>query len=145
MSKERLEEIEKSFNFWVNEDESIGILPEDIEWIIQQAKLGISQQEQFHDYKTENLSLQKRVQELENHLKLYEFWYRTAYEQNKRYREALELLVKQETIGNDVKTGKTAISYNGMIALKGLGVFNDDNYIVYGLDEIIESVLEESK
>src|SRR5690625_2613980 len=87
----------------------------------------------------------ERVQDLENHLKLYEFWYRTAYEQNKRYREALELLVKQETIGNDVKTGKTAISYNGMIALKGLGVFNDDNYIVYGVDEIIESVSEESK
>src|SRR5690625_957296 len=108
----------------MKEDESIGLLPEDIQWHIEQAE---------------------RVQELENHLKLYEFWYRTAYEQNKRYREALELLVKQETIGNDVKTGKTAISYNGMIVLKGLGVFNDDNYIVYGVDEIIESVSEESK
>ena len=31
----------------------------------------------------------ERVQELENHLKLYDFWYRTAYEQNKRYREAI--------------------------------------------------------
>src|SRR5690625_3251610 len=73
------------------------------------------------------------------------FYVSELQEQNKRYREALELLVKQETIGNDVKTGKTAISYNGMIALKGLGIFNDDNYIVYGVDEIVESVLEESK
>src|SRR5690625_3176414 len=32
----------------------------------------------------------ERVQELENHLKLYEFWYRQAYEQNKRYREVIE-------------------------------------------------------
>jgi len=31
----------------------------------------------------------ERVQELENRLKLYDFWYRTAYEQNKRYRAAI--------------------------------------------------------
>ena len=31
-----------------------------------------------------------RVEKLENHLKLYEFWYRTAYDQNKRYREVIE-------------------------------------------------------
>src|SRR5690625_1094237 len=129
MSKERLEEIEKLFNFWVNEDESIGILPEDIEWLIKQAE---------------------RVQELEEERDEWKYTAQVYYmtnqelrEQNKRYLEALELLVKQETIGNDVKTGKTAISYNGMIALKGLGVFNDDNYIVYGVDEIVESVSEE--
>lgn len=64
------------------------------------------------------------------------------HEQNKRYQEALESLVKQETLGKDIKTGKTAISYNGMIALKGLGIFDDGEYVVYGADEIIESVLE---
>lgn len=66
-------------------------------------------------------------------------------EQNKRYREALELLVKQETLGKDAKTGKTAVSYNGMIALKGLGIFDDNVYTVYGVDEVIESVLEDEE
>lgn len=67
---------------------------------------------------------------------------RKLIKQNKRYREALELLAKQETLGKDVKTGKTAVSYNGMIALKGLNAFDDDNYIVYGFDEIADEIIE---
>ena len=144
MSK-RLEEIKKSFNFWMKEDESIGLLPEDIQWLIEQAE----RVQELEEELTKQKELRKKcffdlykTKEMYGEVKNN---YMRECKQNKRYREALELLVKQETIGNDVKTGKTAISYNGMIALKGLGVFNDDNYIVYGLDEIIESVLEESE
>lgn len=134
--KERLEEIKEKYNY-----ERLGefidakpISPYELKWLIKQAE---------------------RVQELEGYKESYEGVVRALdnmsetllkeEQQNKRYREALELLVKQETLGKDVKTGKTAISYNGMIALKGLGIFNDDEYIVYGVDEVIESVLEESE
>src|SRR5690625_1884593 len=124
MSKERLERIKERVNYH-------GHLDDDVEWLIEQAERVEELEEERDEWKDTAQSYYMTNQELR--------------EQNKRYREALELLVKQETIGKDVKTEKTAISYNGMIALKGLGVFNDDNYIVYGLDEIIESVLEESK
>ena len=46
----------------------------------------------------------ERVQELENHLKLYDFWYRTAYEQNKRYREALEFYADEEVYKENLIT-----------------------------------------
>ena len=65
--KERSEEIENKKFFDVVNGELLKL--ENVNRLIEQAE---------------------RVQELENHLKLYDFWYRTAYEQNKRYREALK-------------------------------------------------------
>lgn len=65
IAKEWLEDIKERFAKYQTDYNLNG---EDVEWLIQQAE---------------------RVQELENHLNLYDFWYRIAYEQNKRYREAL--------------------------------------------------------
>src|SRR5690625_3730996 len=83
MSKERLEEIKKSYNFWAKEDESIGLLPEDIEWLIG------------------------RVQELENENRILrtvaesnKYIGEQYLEQNKLYREALEFYAdKNNMIG----------------------------------------------
>src|SRR5690625_2786534 len=88
MSKERLEEINKSFNFWMKEDESIGLLPEDIQWLIEQAE---------------------RVQELEKDIKEWEIvnesWEEIntqIAEQNKRYRELLKK-IKEMTRYDDCR------------------------------------------
>jgi len=64
-------------------------------------------------------------------------------QQNKKYRDALEKLVKQETLGRDVKTNKTVVSFNGMVALKGLGEFDNKKHLVYGIDENVSEVKKE--
>jgi|SRR5690625_112777 len=139
MGKEQLEKAKKILNhikgygvYDGNDDIEI------FEWLIQQA-------ERVRELENVNRLLKKSSEGSEIAKERLRNWIDELEIENERYREALELLVKQEKLGKDVKTGKTAISHNGMIALKGLGVFNDDNYIVYGVDEIIESVLEELK
>ena len=134
--KERLEEIDKRAKHRVLENirgevryRLTEINTKDYEWLIEQAERVQELEELVEGYKIELM--------IKDNAK------KRANQQNKRYREALELLVKQETLGKDAETGKTAVSYNGMIALKGLNAFDVDNYIVYGVDEIIESVLEE--
>jgi len=67
--KERLENVAA---LGIDGQGNVLIKGEDFHWLMEQAE---------------------RVQELEKHLKLYDFWYRTAYEQNKRYREALNSVI----------------------------------------------------
>jgi len=55
----------------------------------------------------------ERVQGLENHLKLYEFCYRQAYEQNKRYREVIKKAI--DDLENECL-------WYALEALKALGV-----------------------
>ena len=46
-------------------------------------------------------------------------------------KEGLELLARTETLGIDKKTGKTKITYTGMLALTGLNKFDEDKFAVY--------------
>ena len=105
--KERLEQIQQndliqaiSDGFLFGKD---GLKTEnifrDVEWLIKQAE---------------------RVQELENHLKLYDFWYRTAYEQNKRYREALEFYAGGNHYSDKLYDDKIILLDDGEIARKVL-------------------------
>lgn len=75
MSKERLEEIKKSFNFWMEEDESIGLIPEDIEWLIKQA-------ERLQELRKRYLTLTQENEQVNDEL-IDEF------RKNKRYRKAI--------------------------------------------------------
>lgn len=78
MSKERLEEIEGKYSILTIASKRGGIEHtevevEDLVFLIQNS-----------------FEQGERVQGLEKRLKLYDFWYTVAYQQNKRYREALE-------------------------------------------------------
>src|SRR5690625_2888980 len=85
----------------------------DVDWLIEQA-------ERVQELKNVNRVLKKANDGSERGKERLRKWVDELEMENERYREALESLVKQETLEKDIKTGKTAISYNGMIALKGL-------------------------
>ena len=107
MSKERLKEIKEKYDMW---SDDFNLDPQDVEWLIEQTELGISQQEQFHDYQTQNLRLQERVRELEEFKKGAERLYKYAHisakksveekekliEQNKRYRKLLNKVAYED-------------------------------------------------
>lgn len=95
--KEQLREIERKYDMWADD---YNLDPQDVECLIKQAKLGIVQQEQFHDYQTKNLRLQKRVQELEGERdewrdtsQCYYMTNQELREKSKRYREAIEFAI----------------------------------------------------
>lgn len=125
MSKERLKEIQEKYDMWADD---YNLDPQDVECLIKQAKLGIVQQEQFHDYQTKNLRLQKRVQELEvwrnevtQNVVARNAEYAKCREQNKRYREALEFYANEENYFFDEKEYKV-----------GLGVPESEITLDYG-------------
>lgn len=88
MSKERLEEINKSFNFWMKEDESIGLLPEDIQWLIEQAERVQELEEINERLQSKNIATNSKLFYLE--------------QQNKRYRELLKK-IKEMTRYDDCR------------------------------------------
>jgi|SRR5690625_301062 len=79
---ERLEEIKKGFYFWLGEDESIGILPEDIEWLIEQAERVGELEEEVQDISVWNHGHRCHIHKLK--------------QQNERYREALEFYANRD-------------------------------------------------
>src|SRR5690625_3067563 len=107
MSKERLEDIKHEYGF-------LGVIhrSEHIEWLIEQAE---------------------RVQELEGELygNDIQMGYKRMYgecnrdyakllQQNKRYREALEEIKKEETVTTALSEGQVAYTISGHIARKAL-------------------------
>src|SRR5690625_629956 len=125
MKKERLEEIKEEYNFSVEQSLANRIPDSDIEWLIetveeQQAtietlsmahdnmarELSLFKEKDKHELIKSNIALNKKVQELENHIDhLYDNNvhlkgdYRLQ-EQNKRYRAALEEIITLEEYNN---------------------------------------------
>ena len=113
MTKDKIKEIEQEYDMWADD---YNLDPQDVEFLIKQAKLGIVQQEQFHDYQTQNLRLQKRVQELEvwrnevtQNVVARNAEYAKCREQNKRYREAIEGIENAWKLTNDYQEYMNAI------------------------------------
>ena len=118
MSKERLERIEHNAERTVlltkPPQPLVTISDNDFEWLIKQAGLGVSQQEQFHDYQAQNLRLQERLDKLEDKLQELRKRYLTLtkennqvndelideFRKNKRYRAALEEIITLEEYNN---------------------------------------------
>ena|SRR5690625_1076447 len=121
MSKERLEEIKTStWNICECETcycenfkpQMIAVEPKHFDWLIEQAERAQELEETNKknywiaaDFKFENLQLEQ---------------------QNKRYREALEEIKKEETVTTALSEGQVAYTISGHIARKALEVGNND-------------------
>ena|SRR5690625_3820273 len=146
MSKERLERIEHNAErtalLTKPPQPLVTISDNDFEWLIKQAGLGVSQQEQFHDYQAQNLRLQERLDKLEDKLQELRKRYLTLtkennqvndelideFRKNKRYREALEFYAKENNhvFWEDIREGENFVQLpisetdKGYIARKAL-------------------------
>lgn len=93
MSKERLERIEHNAErtalLTKPPQPLVTISDNDFEWLIKQAELGVSQQEQFHDYQAQNLRLQERLDKLEDKLQESRKRYLTLTKENNQVNDEL--------------------------------------------------------
>jgi|SRR5690625_723704 len=106
MNKKRLEEITSSVGILLSGDRHVLLRRKHYEWLIEQVERVQELEEAIADYAYE-IGKRKRALNKIN-------------EQNKRYREALEEIMRTETVTTALADGQVAYTISGHIARKAL-------------------------
>lgn len=107
-NKERLEEIKEAYRWAIENSIANRIADSDIEWLIQQAERAeVQKWQKFYKESEESHSETKEL-------------LKSIVNQNKRYREALEEIMRTETVTTALAEGQVAYTFSGHIARKAL-------------------------